>query len=156
MGLPRYPSILDYVAPPRPQGIAFYQRVAGLVHFDEPRELNGALPPPSSGLYAILVQDESCSPRKFRVLYFGQARNASARVGSSHERYGDWARAGNGAWNLFVAFHWMPGSTEQQRCAVEDELIAYYDPVCNKTLNRSNPLLAALYGMPAPPKRFGF
>jgi hypothetical protein len=147
MSSSQFPSLLNSLVP-QTSGIGFCQRVGGTIAFGAPRRLINALLPRTACLYAILVPDQTAQPRKFRVIYFGQANNADSRVRPSHERYPDWVKAAGGGSNLFVAFHWMPSSTEQQRCAVEDELISYYNPKCNKTDARSNPSLAAFYGLP--------
>jgi len=150
LGLPRNQSFLNRP----PSGIWFNQQVGGTIQFSEPQRFRNSMFSATPGIYVALVPDVNGAPRKFRALYFGQAENANERVSTSHERYWDWVRAAGGAQNLFMAFHWMPRSTEEQRCAVEDELIAFYKPQCNKTANRSNPTLASFAGLPKPPRSF--
>ena len=115
---------------PPPKGIRFLDR-----SFSEPTVFASAWLPPSPGVYAMLVVDAACSPRPFRVLYFGKATNLGARVVRSHEKYPEWSWAASGAGQLYVAYHCMPNTSDWERAAVEESLIKHYAPVCNKTLN---------------------
>jgi hypothetical protein len=112
------------------QGIRFGDSV-----FSEPNAFSIAWLPPTPGLYAILVFDCSCSPRMFRVLYFGKAGDLAVRVVSSHEKYDEWCRAAGGAGNLYVAHCQMTTSYEWERTSIEASLIRQYTPVCNTKLN---------------------
>jgi len=128
------PTLLDLLGrtslPPKNDGIRFTNR-----RFSEPALLRGATPLSWPGLYAILVYDPTCTPRPYRVVYFGQGSNLSERVTTSHEKYSKWCAAANGCANLYVAFHWLPGSNESQRLTAEAELIRDYRPQCNITFN---------------------
>jgi hypothetical protein len=115
---------------PAPTGIRFQDR-----YFSEPTVFASAWLPPSPGVYAILVFDWTCSPRPFRVLYFGKASDLGGRVVRSHEKYAEWNRAASGAGLLYVAYHLMPNTYDWQRAAVEENLIKHYAPVCNRTFN---------------------
>lgn len=124
--------------PFRTDGIRFYQSGDKSVRFSEPMEFPRAtsggflLPPiPGCGLYAILVRDESASPRPFRVLYFAESDNIDASARETHERFGDWCAAANGAENLYVAYCWRFGSTKEEREAIAAALIDNYSPQCN-------------------------
>ena len=118
------------IAPPVDKHIYFCNR-----QFSEPTLLRYASPLAWPGLYAVLVYDPSASPRPYRVIYFGQARDLSDRVTGSHEKYLSWCTAAGGSANLYVAFHWMLGSIESQRTIAERELIQHYAPECNSTHN---------------------
>lgn len=99
--------------------------------FTEPEAFSPALPPVSSGVYAILVADDSCQPRPFRAIFFGESGNFSQRVTADHPRFNDWSAEAGGAANLYVAFCSTPLLKEQQRRWVEYDLVARYRPVCN-------------------------
>ena len=136
-----------FAAQPKPDGIWFNRNNGDTVRFSEPmafpracfgsmyNSLYGISRDPDPGVYTILVADNSARPRPFRVLYFGQGGDMHERVTTSHERYQDWCRAAGGAENLRVAYHWMFGSTEGERVAIESGLIGYYRPQSNVTFN---------------------
>ncbi|MGA8184505.1 MAG: hypothetical protein WB819_12775 [Terriglobia bacterium] len=107
-------------------GIAFSNRA-----FTEPAPFSLAMPPVSSGIYAILAPDDSCRPRPFRTIYFGESGNFSQHVTGHHERFNDWRAEAGGAANLYVAFCPTPLLKEEQRRWVEYDLIARYRPACN-------------------------
>jgi hypothetical protein len=115
---------------PVANGINFSNRC-----FSEPMLFRFARPASLAGLYAILVYDTRCSPRPYRVIYFGQAGDIAARVRDSHEKYFSWGNAARGTANLYVAFHWMSGSSERQRCDAESVLVRDYNPECNIVFN---------------------
>jgi hypothetical protein len=113
-------------------GIRFNNRV-----FTEPVPFSLALPPVSSGIYAILVPDTSCRPRPFRVIYFGESCNFSQRVTEDHERFNNWLAEAGGSAGLYLAFCPTPLLKAQQRRWVEHDLIARYHPPCNLQGNQS-------------------
>lgn len=113
-------------------GITFSNRA-----FTEPVPFSLALLPISSGIYAILVPDDSCRPRPFRAIYFGESGNFLQCVTVDHERFNDWAAEAGGAANLYVAFCSTPLLREQQRRWVEYDLVARYRPVCNLQDNQT-------------------
>jgi hypothetical protein len=115
---------------PAPKGIRFQDK-----YFSEPSVFTSAWLPSLPGIYAILVIDWTCSPRPYRVLYFGKAVDLGERVLPSHEKYAEWNRAASGAGLLYVAYHLMPNTSDWERAAVEENLIKHYAPVCNKTFN---------------------
>jgi hypothetical protein len=123
--------LLGIVPPePKPSGIMFSNR-----RFTEPTLHRSAIRLGWPGIYAILVYDVRCSPRPYRVVYFGEAQDLHARVTTSHEKYVAWCSAAGGSANVYVAFHWMLSSTEEQRVAEEARLIREYCPQCNDTFN---------------------
>ena len=101
--------------------------------FSEPTQITKWEPPESKGLYAILKPDihaEGLLPVK--PIYFGQTENFAERgFIKSHKKYPDWIEEAREIDNLFIAIYLMPGSTEEERKAIETELIAKYQPVCN-------------------------
>jgi hypothetical protein len=105
--------------------------------FTEPVPFPPALPPVSSGIYAILVPDADCTPRPYRVIYFGESGNFHERVTESHERYDDWIKEAGGIENTYVAFCPTPLLKEEQRRWVENDLIARYRPACNLKDNQT-------------------
>jgi hypothetical protein len=116
-------------------GIRFNNRI-----FTEPVPFALAIPPVSSGIYAILVADALCRPRPFRAIYFGESGNFLDRVTERHEHFDDWTRESGGLDNIFVAFCPTPLLKEKQRRWVESDLIVQYRPVCN--LKDNQPPLA--------------
>jgi hypothetical protein len=120
--------------PPRPEGINFYRQEGGLVRFSEPTGfLRIFPPPPGPGVYVIAVRDDQWSPRKYRPIYFGKSIDLASRPTSSHENYAEWCRVAGGAAHLYVALHFMPGTTDSERATLEKSLIGRYQPECNKT-----------------------
>jgi hypothetical protein len=99
--------------------------------FTEPVPFSLALPPVSSGIYAILAPDASCRPRPFRVVYFGESDDFAQCVTSEHERFNEWATEAGGVANLYTAFCPTPLLKGEQRRWVEYDLVARYRPVCN-------------------------
>lgn len=88
-----------------------------------------------SGLYAILVQDSGCSPRPFRVIYFGESDNVNTRATESHENYTAWKREAGSYNTIYRAFCYFPNSNKVQRQAAESALIVRYNPPCNQRLS---------------------
>jgi len=135
-----YRDLVDSLATTSFQGIRFKDRL-----FSDPKRFPGWSGPQTSGLYAILVPDQGWSPRPFRPIYFGECQDFSKRVSTSHEKYPSWIREAKAPSRLFVAVHYMPSSTQDGRRALESELIAHYEPVCNEVFN---PLFRLLQGPP--------
>jgi hypothetical protein len=109
-----------------PAGITFHNRA-----FTEPVLFHLTMPPVSSGIYAILKPDPSCTPRPYRAIYFGESSNFSQRVTENHELYDDWVTEAGGIGNIYVAFCSTPFLREEQRRWAETDLIARYRPACN-------------------------
>jgi hypothetical protein len=104
----------------------------GGIQFNDPVRVTEWLPPFRAGLYAILVPDQSASPKPFRAIYFGESSNLSERgFLRSHIRYNSWIREAYSNNNLYISVHYMPDSTQQQRMELEKRLIDTYHPVCN-------------------------
>lgn len=125
--------------PPAVQGINFGGR-----QFYEPRRFPGLLIPPTQGIYAILVQDATCTPRKFRVIYFGESNNLGNRIRTTHEKYRDWTREAAGS-QLYMAYHTTIGMSDAQRRDAECVLINQYTPCCNERMD-TPAALKSLYG----------
>jgi len=131
-------ALFSAPAQPKPDGIFFNN-----LRFSEPILFRWASPLAWSGLYAVLVFDPACSPRPYRVIYFGQGGDLSSRVTTAHEKYSAWYAAAGGHANLYVAFHWLPTSTESQRVSAESALVREYKPQCNVVFN---PLASLFFG----------
>ena len=102
--------------------------------FDEPVLISNWNAPYRAGLYAILVPDQSVTPRPFRVIYFGESGNMSERgFLKLHAKFPCWIREAGSENNLYVALLLMPDSTPEQRRVAETQLIANYNPACNRT-----------------------
>ena len=86
-------------------------------------------PPRNPGVYAVTVP--GWRVMTFRALHFGQAQELSMDEVRSHSRYAEWHSIAGTEWNLYVAVHEMPFSTEAQRQAVERALARDYRPEFN-------------------------
>lgn len=126
----RVPGWMKPYSPPHP-GIQFSNRT-----FTEPAPFALAVPPVSSGIYAVLAPDASCRPQPFRAIYFGESSNFHQRVTATHEHLDEWAREAGGADRTYVAFCPTPLLNAAQRRWIESDLIARYQPVCNVRNNR--------------------
>lgn len=129
------PTLQPAVPVPAPRGIRFLDS-----YFSEPTALGAAWLPMLPGLYAILVLDLSRTPRPYRPIYFGKAEDLAARVVRSHEKCDEWRRAA-GTGTLYVAYDSMPNTSNWERASVEERLIKYYAPECNRTFNPFGGLL---------------
>jgi len=100
--------------------------------FSEPKQIAKWEPPKTAGLYVILKPDLSNSPIPLKPIYFGQTSNFAERdLLKSHEIY-NCVKEAESEESVFIAIYIMRGSIEEERKAVEAELIAKYRPVCNK------------------------
>jgi len=117
---------------PAPTGLRFKDR-----YFSEPSAFGSAFIPKLSGLYAIVVFDLSCSPRPYRVIYFGKAGDLSDRAVRSHEKYDTWCQAAGGSGRLLISYHLMRDAHDLELYSAEDILIKHYQPVCNIKSNPS-------------------
>ena len=100
--------------------------------FSKPTRIADWEPPKAAGLYVILKVDLSRSPMPFKSIYFGQTSNFAERgLLKSHEIY-KWVKEAESEEGVFIAIYIMRGSIEEERKAMEAELIAKYQPVCNK------------------------
>lgn len=116
------PASLESALP----GIYFRDR-----RFSEPLPFHSAITIPTQGIYAILVRDESFTPRPFQVLYFGESDRIARRVTAQHESYGAWVGQARGA-ELYVAFYNTAGTPSRQRKELEKLLTQDYNPPCNE------------------------
>ena len=100
--------------------------------FSKPTRIADWEPPKAAGLYVILKVDLSRSPMPFKSIYFGQTSNFAERgLLKSHEIY-KWVKEAESEEGVFIAIYIMLGSIEEERKTMEAELIAKYQPVCNK------------------------
>ena len=81
------------------------------------------------GVYAVMVP--GWRVMTFRALHFGQAQELSIDAIRSCSRYGEWHSIAGTEWNLYVAVHEMPASTEARREAVARALARDYRPEFN-------------------------
>lgn len=106
--------------------------------------------PTEQGLYAILTPDETCGPRPFAVLYFGEARNLSERLTRDHEKYAEWMRMAAGR-ALYFGYHLTVGYTYDQRREAEVELIRAHKPACNVHIDAAPTLRGLTWLRTEPP-----
>jgi hypothetical protein len=98
--------------------------------FTEPKSITTWDAPYRAAVYAIVRPGSE--PNKWVVLYFGESGNLSKRdVGSGHHKYDCWLREAGSEVNIFVAYHAMPNSTDEERREVEEDLIRQGKPPCN-------------------------
>jgi hypothetical protein len=122
-------------------GIYFHDR-----RFSEPLPFTSPNDIPTQGIYAILVRDESFTPRPYQVLYFGESAHLAGRVTPQHEGYEDWVRQARDA-GLYVAFYNTAGTPSRQRKELAKLLIQDYNPPCNdRQPDASRPMLKPLLG----------
>jgi hypothetical protein len=104
----------------------------GGYQFSDPVLLHRWFPPSLAGLYVILVLDLSMMPHAYKALYLGKTGDFAKRgLLDSHKKRPCWfARARTGT-SLYVSTYLMPNSSPVQRKAIEQQLIAAYQPPCN-------------------------
>ncbi|MEE9442830.1 MAG: hypothetical protein V3V99_09215 [candidate division Zixibacteria bacterium] len=101
----------------------------GNYDFEGPFQLQSWNAPQKAGAYSILHNNGST----YNVDYVGKSENLADRgFPWSHHRSNCWVNSAGSKSNVYIAVHFMPGSTKQQRTAVEGELIAKYNPPCNR------------------------
>jgi len=104
----------------------------GRFKFTGPNSLRTWQPLKVAGVYAILALDKSLNP-PFNPIYFGESEDFSERgFLKSHHRFKCWIREAKSLENLFISTHIMPIQEEDERKAIEAELIKEYDPACNR------------------------
>lgn len=106
----------------------------GKFSFEGPYLLDEWNPPQRAGIYAIMHKpDRTNKPSIFQIDYFGESGDFSDRgFPWSHEKSDCFIEQAGSKNNVYIAIHFMPGSTESERQGVETELIGLYDPKCNK------------------------
>ncbi len=104
----------------------------GTLQFTDPTALVRDTLPFTAGIYAVLVPNYEFRPVPYEPIYFGQAANLRAAVGTHHLAYSRWRWHPRGRSGLFVAWVPMPSSTEDWRRYNEDQLVRQYNPVCNR------------------------
>jgi hypothetical protein len=110
--------------------------------FDGPFPAASWVAPWYGGVYAVLVRDAGWAPLPCRPIYFGQTGNFAQRgFLRGHRGYRSWLAAAGGESNLGIATHWMPGSGEAERQALEQALLRQYRPECDAAVLLSNVLV---------------
>ena len=87
------------------------------------------------GLYAILVYDPSCTPRPYRVLYFGESENIQMRATGTHENFSHWRTQAGPAAQIYRSLCSLSSSKKVERQQAESGLIAKYKTPCNERLS---------------------
>ena len=100
--------------------------------FSEPTRIAKWTGPKSAGLYVILKPDLSSSPVPLKPIYFGQTSNFALLDLLKPHEICNWVKEAEYEDCIFIAIYQMLGSTEEERKTMEAELIAKYQPVCNK------------------------
>ena len=86
-------------------------------------------PPRTAGIYAVMVP--GWRVMTFRALHFAQTGDFFAHSFRQHQRHAEWLSIAGTEWNLYIALHQMPSSTEAQRAALERALARDYRPEFN-------------------------
>ena len=100
--------------------------------FSKPRRIADWESPKAAGLYVILIPDLSISPIPLKAIYFGQTSNFAKRLFLKSREIYNWVKEVESEDSVFIATYLMLGSTKEERKTMEAELIAKYQPVCNK------------------------
>jgi hypothetical protein len=87
------------------------------------------------GLYAILVFDPSCTPRPYRVLYFGESENIQTRATGTHEKLSHWRTHAGPMAEIYRSLCPLSSATKLERQQAESTLITEYTPPCNERLS---------------------
>lgn len=93
-------------------------------------QLNSWVPPVTAGVFAITYkQDPGNRPKAHTVLFFGEANDLSTQVSSICQKViNAWTARGGRAYDFYVFFHPMEGSSQFDRLRIHDRLIAEYQP----------------------------
>jgi hypothetical protein len=103
--------------------------------FDGPHEIGAVTTPARAGVYCVMVGDTRFQPLPYRVVYVGQSSNLGEQVFPAlYEGRHGWSAIADYASPVYIAVCWMPRSTEEERQAVEREVIRCYHPECNELL----------------------
>jgi hypothetical protein len=106
--------------------------------FSEPARLDGWVPPRCAGLFGILVADPNWAPKPFQSIYFGEFGN-NAPTSAWLTDYQKIETVWRGK-TLLVSVLPMPFSTTSQRCALQNELIWAYHPLCQEVGSKTPPV----------------
>lgn len=100
--------------------------------FDGPFPISGWTPPARAAVFCIMVPDGRREP-PFRPVYVGESANLAERVfpGAQHGR-ASWLDIADYDQGVYVAAHWMPQSTLDERKALERRLVQSCQPECNE------------------------
>lgn len=104
----------------------------GSYMFEGPYQLESWSAPRKSAVYAIMHKENPLVSR-YTIDYFGECENLADRgFPFNHHKAECWIRRAGSKSNVYVALHYMPGSTAYERQRVEAELVRQYAPKCNK------------------------
>ena len=100
-------------------------RVGG-ISFSKPFAIEEWEPPREAALYLIMRMDDG------RIAYVGESGNLDDRgFLKGHDKYKRWLRVAGAEKNLAIAFHPMPGSTQNRRKELESNLFRKLHPPCS-------------------------
>jgi len=102
--------------------------------FKGPWTIESFCPPDLAGVYAVTFKRDPVNhPKRHKIVYFGQSENFAAECFPWHEANGaGWVEQLGGKADIFVFVYPMPHSVHSQRHKVEQDLIDWYDPDCNR------------------------
>ena len=100
--------------------------------FEGPFPITEWTPRARAGVFCIMVPDARRLP-PYRPVYFGESSNVAERAfpGPQHGR-ASWLDIADYDLSVYIAAHWMPQSTLDERKAVERELVQLCQPECNE------------------------
>ena len=96
--------------------------------FSEPVALRNWTPPKFAGLFVVLIEDASWAPRPLQPLCFVEFGN------NTRTPYGTGPNAIPAIGPLFVSVLPLPFLSSAQRCAIRDQLVWSYNPVCQASV----------------------
>ena len=98
------------------------------ISFSKPFPIDEWDPPKKAALYLILRKDDG------GIIYVGESGNLDDRgFWKGHHNYNCWVRVAGAEKNLAIAFHPMPGSTQNSRKELEANLVRKLHPPCSDT-----------------------
>ena len=106
----------------------------GDYEFTEPVRIESWVPPPRSGLFAVLVPDPtpSISGRPFSPLYIGYGANMTRQdFLTNHEKRDCWTSQAPAGADLYVAVLLMRDKSDKELAATADALARQFRPPCN-------------------------
>ena len=102
----------------------------GDIEFEGPHPLLQWGPPYMAGIYAIMML--SREEKVYHALYISESERLSYRsFYRTNNRFNCWEKHAGSIQKLYIAFHRMPKSTQDDRKRIEQFLINHYNPPCN-------------------------
>ncbi|HEY9790811.1 MAG TPA: hypothetical protein V6D22_10455 [Candidatus Obscuribacterales bacterium] len=87
-------------------------------------------PPSGAAIYAVTYQQDPVTrPKSHSVLYFGETADLAKQAAVIREKlHSWWENNGGTGGELYIFYHEMPGSSQNERVNVQHQLVVEYDP----------------------------